>query len=103
MPQKIRKVIIPFLTEKTTEDQFHDMILCCYEIAAGGRHNSFANEAKQQIMEMQKEERKRDNAINNPYRNFSLNQCFGDSKTPVSEWLIPPGQSEWDDFLDFEE
>lgn len=79
------------------------MILCCYEVAADGRIYNFAKEAKQQILERQKERRKIDNAINNPFRNLSLNQCFGDSKTPVSEWLMPPGQNEWDDLFDFEE
>ena len=98
LSSKTLNVIVPLLTEKTTEDQLHDMILCCYEILADGKPG-FVKRAVALISKRQQEEKKKNNAIYNPYRNISFNQCLGESNMPVSDWLMLPEQSEWDDYV----
>lgn len=78
------------------------MILCCYEVLAE-RKTDYANRAVALIIERQQEEQKKNYSIYNPYRNISFDQCFGESKAPVSDWLMLPGQSEWDDYMEAEE
>ena len=53
--------------------------------------------ARERIREHFREENNKRRTLYNPARNISLNQCIGESKTPVSEWLNVTGWREWDD------
>lgn len=79
----------------TDEDAFHNMIMCCYEAVNENGHFSkqkaFIN--MRALIQKQKHDQ---NTLYNPYRNISLDQCFGDSKTPVSEWLNVTDWKEWE-------
>jgi hypothetical protein len=71
------------------------MILCCYAAVNDNGHFS-KNKALGNIRALAQKQRHEQNTLYNPYRNISLNQCFGDSKTPVSEWLNVSGWREWE-------
>ena len=73
----------------------HDLILCCYE--AIGDNGRFSGRKASQIIDTMKKKKSSDrNKLYNPYRNISLDQCIGESKTPVSEWLNITDWKEWE-------
>ncbi len=88
---------MPFLDLRTDPDQLHDMIVFCLE--EGSRSKAaFKLIVRKRIEELIREKKRVDNHLYNPYRNISLNQCCGDSKTPASEWLNLSGKQEWEDY-----
>lgn len=95
LPKEYIPVINQFLTEATTEDDLHEMIACCCEAWNGNKRNPTAR-AKAAIACVFEKERRDANTLYNQYRNISLNQCFGESKTQISEWLNLSDWREWD-------
>ena len=95
LPAEYVSVIASFVDEHTTDDAIHEMIICCYEAWGDPKRNA-ASRAKSAIQELILKQRREYNALYNPYRNISFNQCIGDSKTPVSEWLNISDWREWD-------
>lgn len=87
--------MVPFLHSMLTEDDFHKMVELYYEMKQQGKYrlNERTTEA---IRESFAEQRRENNTLYNPYRNISLNQHIGDSRSPVSEWLNISGWREWD-------
>jgi len=82
----MQAVIHPFLNTYTTQDVLHEMIVCCYE--AISQKNIFSkSKATKNIKEMLKRRREEYYKLYNPHRNLSLNQCLGESTTPISEWM----------------
>jgi hypothetical protein len=95
LPSAMRKVILPYITEYTDQDFLHDLIVCCYE--AMNERKAFSKfRAKQIIDTMIRERNRENNILYNPFRNISINQCFGESKVPVSEWMNLSEWREWD-------
>lgn len=71
------------------------MILCCFDAWAYSKRGAASRAAA--AIESYFSERNRENKIlYNPYKNISLDQCIGESKTPVSEWLNISDWREWD-------
>lgn len=95
LPKAFIEVILPFLSHQLTEDDFHDMVFLCYSIPTQAR-DRFVCKATEAIREFFAEQRRKNNTIYNPYRNISLNQCFSDSNSPASDWLITDDWQEWD-------
>ena len=87
-------VISEFLNEFTTIDDFHDMIKLCLEAWQLSNKNP-ADLARQMITD-NIQTKKFEAAVLYSRRNISLNQCFGDSKTPAGEFLNLSDQEEWD-------
>ena len=87
-------VISEFLNEFTTNDDLHDMIKLCLE-AWQLSHKNPADLARQKIFDDIKK-KKFETAVLYSRRNISLNQCFGDNKTPAGEFLNLSAQDEWD-------
>ena len=87
-------VISEFLSEYTTDDDFHDMIKLCYEAWKLSPENP--DDSARQMISKNIKDKKFEAAVLYSRRNISLNQCFGDSKTPAGEFLNLSDQEEWD-------
>ena len=87
LPFECVTVISRFIKPNTTQDQLHDMIVCCLGVQKKLSRKKYAQQAEERIEERLRSIKRENNQLYNPYRNISFNQCFSDSKTPVSEWL----------------
>ena len=96
LPRAVREAITPFLRSGISLDDFHEMVLICLEVMQKPNKKALSF-AQEQIRYYFREERQKHRILYNPSRNISLNQCIGESKTPVSEWLNVTGWREWDD------
>lgn len=83
------------MSELTTEDELHEMIVCCYEAWDNKRKNP-ASIARKAISEGIRRRKYEAATLYNGRRNISLNQSFGDSKTPASDFLNLSEWQEWD-------
>ena len=83
------------MSELTTEDELHEMIVCCYE-AWNAKSNNPADHARKAIAEGIKKRKREACTLYNKRRNISLNQCYGDSNTPASDFLILSDWQEWE-------
>lgn len=91
----MQSFILTYGSDITDRDTLHDWFVCCYEsVAEKGRFSKAL--ALQKVQTMTQKKKRDQNTLYNPYRNISLNQCIGDSKTPVSEWLNVTGWREWE-------
>lgn len=70
------EIMLPFLSDKTTEDIFHEMIAICYE-AEGANHKVRCAKAKREIIEYLKAQKKEKQTLYNEHRNISFNQSYG--------------------------
>ena len=95
LPEMYIEAILPFLDHPITEDDLHDMISLCYATSSRSKFR-FINKATKSIQQFFSERRQERNTLYNPYRNISLNQCIGDSNSPVSDWLNVSDWREWD-------
>ena len=80
------ETLLPLIDAGTTEDDFHEMVMFCYMM----NHDHSKERIEKVRCEIElsfKEIRKENNILYNPHRNISLDQCIGNSKTPVSEWM----------------
>jgi len=79
------ETLLPYLNENTDEEQFNEMVCVCYE-----QNRSFMrsriNATRQAIDDILREKRYEKYTLYSS-RNISFNQCIGNSKVPVSEWL----------------
>ena len=87
--------MLPFLYPTLTQDDFHKMIELYYDMKQQGKYqlNERATDAIRKYFVAQRRE---NNTLYNPYRNISLDQCVGDSQSPVSDWLNTGDWREWD-------
>ena len=86
LPESFVEAMLPYLREYTSIDAFHEYILCCYE-ACGSRGHRFRQKVRTAIDHKIRKYRRDKYILYNIRRNISLNQGWGDSKTPVSDWL----------------
>ena len=87
--------ISPFITESISEDFFHDIVICCLSAEAKYRGDRFVECVSNLISEVIKKKNDEARDLYNPYKNISIDQCIGDSKIPVSDWLNLSDWSEW--------
>lgn len=75
--------MIPFLKAELSEDDFQELVMICYQTQAASKRNFdlHAASAMRAYISSRKAESIRSK------RNLSLDQCIGESKVPVSEWL----------------
>ena len=95
LSEKHLSVLLDFLSELTTEDDLHEMILCCYE-AWKTQKRSPAEHARAAIADGIKKRKREASTLYNKHRNISLDQCFGESKTPVADFLNLSEWREWE-------
>jgi hypothetical protein len=96
LPKAVREAITPFLRPGISLDDLHEMELICLEEMQKPKKKALSF-AQERIRSHFREEANKQRILYNPSRNISLNQCVGESKTPVSEWLNTTGWREWDD------
>ena len=90
----IRRFLSSYISDYTNEDTFHDLIVCCYEaVSESGRFSK--TKARRNIESLSRKQKNEINKLYNPYRNVSLDQCFGESRTAASEWLSVSDWQEW--------
>lgn len=94
LPKRHISVILPYLNDQLTEDDFHQMVMLCYAVE-GCHRSAFPNKADAAIQAYFRQLRQEKCTLYSR-RNLSLNQCVGESRTPVSEWLNTGGWREWD-------
>jgi len=95
LPEKHLNVLLNFLSELTTEDDLHEMILCCYEAWKVQKRNP-ADHARAAIADGIKKRKCEASTLYNKHRNISLDQCFGESKTPAADFLNLSDWREWE-------
>ena len=90
LPVSYVKTVLPFINPKTTADDFHEMVaLCCSS-------EPYPCKAAKAIKEYLAKQRRDNSMLYNQRRNISLDQCIGDSRNPVSDWLNLSDWREWD-------
>ena len=94
LPPQCVKALLPFLKASTQEDDLQEYITLYYEEAAMG-NKGIITRTQERIKAHIAAQNREITHLYNPYRNISLNQCFGESKTPVLEWLDLSGWQEW--------
>lgn len=76
------------------EDFFENLVLYCEEAdhtASGGRFRDRAFRIVETALRKQRQEASK---LYNPYRNLYLDKCYGESKTPLGEWMYFPTDEE---------
>ena len=79
------ETLLPYLNENTDEEQFNEMVCVCYEQNGRFLRNRITV-TRQAIDDILREKRAEKYTLYSS-RNISFNQCIGNSKVPVSEWL----------------
>ena len=87
LPQECVLAISPFITESTSQDFFHDIIVYSLDAWERCRGDKFTECVANLISGAIKKKNDETRNLYNPYKNISIDQCIGDSKAPVSEWL----------------
>jgi len=88
-------VLLDFLSELTTEDALQEMLLCCCEAWEVQKRNP-ADHARAAIADGIKKRKFEASTLYNKHRNISLDQCFGESKTPAADFLNLSEWREWE-------
>lgn len=88
--------ILPFLDKHNTEDDVHEMVAICLEVYYTEKKRNAEHIVKERISSYFKQRNQETNKLYNPWRNISIDQCFGESGMPVSEWINLTGWREWD-------
>jgi ribosomal protein S3AE len=96
LPRVFVVAITQFLTESTSKDLFHEMIVCCYTVEKEHKGNNFSKYVYSLISETIKKRNRETHHLYNPHRNISLDQYIGNSKHPVSDWLDLSNWDKWE-------
>lgn len=70
------------------EDYFSTLVLLCLEADCGRSSSAgFPARASRLIRAELETRRQETQKLYNPFRNLCLDQCYGDSRTPLGAWL----------------
>lgn len=70
------------------EDYFSTLVLLCLEADCGrAAPGGFQARASRLIRAELETRRKETQKLYNPFKNLCLDQCYGDSRTPLGAWL----------------
>lgn len=95
MPKEFAYIVEPYIELDLDEDHFQDFVVAYYSVCETSSKKNRCTEVRKAIQETVRQQHRVDNELYNPYRNISLNQCFGDSKASASEWLNLTDWIEW--------
>ncbi len=96
LPKECVLAISPFITESTSSDFFHDIIICSLSTWRKYKGDRFTERVTNLISEIIKRKSDETRNLYNPHKNISIDQCIGDSKVPVSDWFNLTNWSEWE-------
>lgn len=92
LPHKFYEVISRYpykeeIYDIEKEDFFSNLVLYCYEADSNHTHGTFCSRTYRLIDAMLSEQRQETRRLYNPHRNLYLDKCYGESKTPLGEWM----------------
>ncbi len=96
LPQNCVRKMLHFLARYHSADDVHEMILICLDQMTKAKGRAADQAMEKELMAFFKQRNRETNMLYNPRRNISMNQCLGDSDTPVSEWMNLTEWREWD-------
>ena len=92
LPHKYWEIFARYPYKKGTyavdkEDFFQNLVLYCEEADHAASGCRFRDRALRIVEAALRRQRQETNKLYNPYRNLYLDKCYGDSKTPLGEWM----------------
>jgi len=94
LPKQHVAVMAEFLSKYTSEDDLHEMIGICYTVwteRKTGRQALASKRIREYISALKAEIAERRHR-----KDLSFDQCVSESKWPVSDWLNPCNEDEWE-------
>ena len=85
--------LLPFLTPNLSDEEFHEMYLCCHEISL--KRSDFAQRVAAQIIARRKRIARENAELYRRPGNIQLDQCIGDTKMLASERINLTDWEEW--------
>ena len=99
LPHKYWEIFVKYPYEKGTyavdeEDFFENLVLYCEEADHAASGGKFRDRALCIVKAALREQRQEASKLYNSYRNPYLDKCYGESKTPLGEWMYFPTDEE---------
>lgn len=85
--------LLPFLTPTLSDEEFHEMYLCCHEINI--RRDDFTQRVAEQIIARRKRVARENAELYRRHGNIQLDQCIGDTKMLAAELINLTDWEEW--------
>ena len=85
--------VLPFLTPTLSDDEFHEMFLCCHEVST--KRDDFVQRVGEQIIARRKRIARENAELYRRPGNVQLDQCIGDTNMLAAERLNLTGWDEW--------
>lgn len=85
--------LLPFLTPTLSDEEFHEMYLCCHEINI--RRDDFTQRVAEQIIARRKRVARENAELYRRPGNIQLDQCIGDTKMLAAERINLTDWEEW--------
>jgi hypothetical protein len=85
--------LLPFLTPTLSDEEFHEMYLCCHEINI--RRDDFTQRVAEQIIARRKRVARENAELYRRPGNIQLDQCIGDTKMLAAERINLTDWDEW--------
>ena len=84
----------PSLHLDIKQDFFENLVLYCEEADHAASGGKFRDRALCIVKAALREQRQEASKLYNSYRNLYLDKCYGESKTPLGEWMYFPTDEE---------
>ena len=91
--KKFVMALLPFLTSNLSDDAFHEMLLCCYEVSI--YRCDYTQKVTERIVQKRKSIAAENALLYKRAGNIQLDQCIGDSNILMAERI---DLSEWDEW-----
>lgn len=85
--------LLPFLTPTLTDEEFHEMYLCCHEVSI--KRDDFAQRVAEMIITRRKKVARENAELYRKPGNIQLDQYIGDTKMMAAERIDLSGWDEW--------
>lgn len=86
--------LLPFLTPTLTDEEFHEMYLCCHEVSI--KRDDFAQRVAEMIITRRKKVARENAELYRKPGNIQLDQYIGDTKMMAAERINLTDWNEWD-------
>lgn len=86
--------LLPFLTPTLTDEEFHEMYLCCHEVSI--KRDDFAQRVAEMIITRRKKVARENAELYRKPGNIQLDQYIGDTKMMAAERIDLSSWDEWD-------
>lgn len=86
--------LLPFLTPTLTDEEFHEMYLCCHEVSI--KRDDFAQRVAEMIITRRKKVARENAELYRKPGNIQLDQYIGDTKMMAAERINLTDWNEWE-------